>query len=273
LADKTREKRTLGNDLTKRWLTLTVLLAAAVVGALVYWSSRPMSGAADADKARQAAEAKAAEATAAVVKSEQARQAAEAQAAEAEKARQVAAAKAADADKARQAAETKAADADKARQAASKTADDAEKARQAATAKAAEADKARLAAEAKAAEATDAAAKSAQARQAAEAHAVEADKARLAAEAKVAGTVPSSPVSSSGSSPFTPKRNMEARPRLNNPMGYSSAFTNSADGCEQICTRAAECNVWTYNKQAGSCVMYRVADLVPNNDYDSGIRK
>ena len=138
---------------------LTVLVAAAVVGALVFWSPGPMSGrkadvvadsvdrarqaaevhAADAEKARQAAEAKAAEATAAVVKSEQARQAAEAQAADAEKARQVAAAKAADAEKARQAAETKAADAEKARQTASKTADDADKARQAAAAKAAEA--------------------------------------------------------------------------------------------------------------------------------------
>jgi hypothetical protein len=188
LADKARETRTLGKEWTKRWLTpivgATGLLAAAVIGALVFWSPGTTSSkkgevpaesvdnarraaeihAAEAEKAKQAAEAKAAEATAAVVKSEQARQAAEAQAAEAEKARQVAAAKAADAEKARQAAEAKVADAEKARQAASKTADDAEKARQAATAKAAEADKARQAAEARAADATDATAKFAQAR-------------------------------------------------------------------------------------------------------------
>jgi TPR repeat protein len=175
LADRAREKRT-GKEWTKHWRTpmmgVTVLLAAGVIGALVFWSPGPISvekeegaaesidsarraaeaKAADAETARQAAEAKAAAAIAAEAKSEQARQAAEAQVADAEKARQVAAAKAADAETARQAAETKAADAEKARQAASKTADDAEKARQASAARAAEADKARQAAETKAAQ-------------------------------------------------------------------------------------------------------------------------
>jgi TIR domain len=172
LADKARERRTLSKEWTKRWLSpmvgLAVLLAAAVVGALVFWSQGQLSGrkaevaadsverarqaaevhAADAEKARQAAEAKAAEATAAVVKSEQARQAGEAQAADAEKARQVAVAKAADAEKARQAAETNAADAEKARQAAEVKAADAEKARRAAAASIDDADKARRTAEA-----------------------------------------------------------------------------------------------------------------------------
>jgi TIR domain/PAN domain len=97
---------------TKRWLTpmvvATVLLAAAVVGALVFWSISGRKAdvaaesidnarraaeakAADAEKARQVAEAKAAEAMAAEAKSGQARQVAEAQAADAEKARQKAA--------------------------------------------------------------------------------------------------------------------------------------------------------------------------------------
>jgi hypothetical protein len=288
LADKAREKRTLNKEWTKHWLNpmvvATVLLAAAVVGALVFWSPGSISGrkadvaaesvanarraaeaqAADAEKARQAAEAKAAEAIAAEVKSEQARQAAEAQAADAEKARQVAAAKAADAEKARQAAETKAADAEKARQAASKTADDAEKARQAATAKAADADKARQAAEAKAAEATDAAAKSAQARQAAEAHAAEADKARLAAEAKATGTV---------TSLFTLRRNTEAK-----SSGYSQSYLThfesiaSVGDCEQACARSDSCKVFTYSKQNQKCFTFKDADLVANEDYDSGIR-
>jgi TIR domain/PAN domain len=291
LADKARENRIFGNQWTKRWLTpmvgLMVLLAAAVVGALVFWSPGTMSGkkadvvaansvdrarqaaeaqVADAEKARQAAEAKAAEATAAVVKSEQARQAAEAQSADAEKARQVAAAKAADAEKARQAAETKAADAEKARQAASKTVDDADKARQTATAKAAEADKARQAAEAKAAEATDAAAKSAQARQAAEVHAAEADKARLAAEAKAAGTVTTG--SASPSSQFSRRSNMVANGSQASPFSIPAA---SIADCEQNCAQSNTCKVYTYNKKGGLCYMYSVADLTPSEYWDSGV--
>ena len=74
------------------------------------------------------------------------------------------------------------------------------------------------------------------------------------------------------SSPFTPRRNMEARAR-SSPGAYSSVFVASADVCEQNCTRAAECNVFTYNKKNGICYMFRIADLVPNEDYDSGIRK
>jgi TIR domain/PAN domain len=296
LVDKARERKTLGKEWTRRWLTpmvgLAVLLAAAVIGALVFWSPGPISGkkadvaavsldrgrqaaeaqVADAEKARQAAEAKAAEATAAVVKSEQARQAAEAQAADAEKARQVAAAKAADAEKARQTAETKAADAEKARQAASKTADDAEKARQAATAKAAEADKARQAAEAKAAEATDAAAKSAQARQAAEVHAAEADKARQAAEAKVAVTVTSGPASPSGQ--FSRRSNIEVRGG-----GASESGTIASVGdCERICSQSNTCKVYTYSKTDKWCYTYSAdmfsgAETVRNADYETGIRK
>jgi hypothetical protein len=281
----------LGKEWTKRWLNpmvgLTVLLAAAVIGALVFWSQGPISSkkadvgadsvdrarqaaeaqVADAAKARQAAEAKAAEATAAVVKSEQARQAAEAQAADAEKARQVAAATAADAEKARQVA--------------SKTADDAEKARQAATAKAAEADKARQAAEAKAAEATDAAAKSEQARQAAEVHAREADKARQVAEAKAAAPVPSPPTAgtvtsglASPSSQFLRRSNAESKDlQRSSPFWVTAA---SVVDCERTCSQSNTCKVYNYNKKLGLCYMYSVdsysvADLVPSENYDSGV--
>ena len=65
---------------------------------------------------------------------------------------------------------------------------------------------------------------------------------------------------------------MEARAR-GSPGAYSSVFVASVDVCEQNCTRAAECNVFTYNKKNGACYMYRIADLVTNEDYDSGIRK
>ena len=256
LAGKARERRTLSKEWTKHWLNpmvgLTVLVAAAVVGALLFWSPGPISGrkaeviADSVDRARQAAEVQAA-----------------------------------DAEKARQAAETKAADAEKARQTASKTADDADKARQAAAAKAAEADKARQAAEAKAAEATDAAAKSAQARQAAEIHAAEADKARLAAEAKAAAPVPSPPTAAtvtsglvSPSGQFLRRSNAEAR-----GLKAASPFTAAADSivdCEQACARSNTCKVYTYAKIGGSCYMFSantfsVADLVSNPIFDSGV--
>ena len=174
LADKAQAKKPLGKE-WKRWLTPTVvaivLLAAAVIGALVFWSPGPIGGkkaevaadsverarraaeaqAADAETARQAAETKAAEAIDAAAKSAQARRAAEAQAADAEKARQAAEAQAADAEKAREAAEKTAQAAaaevksEQARRAAEAQAADAEKARQAAAAKAADARLAALA--------------------------------------------------------------------------------------------------------------------------------
>ena len=308
LADKAREKKPLGKEWMKRWLTpmvgLAVLLAAAVVGALVFWSPGPISGkkaevaadsvdrarqaaevhAADAEKARQAAEAKAAEATAAVVKSEQARQAAEAQAAEADKARQVAAAKAADAEKARQAAETKAAEATaaaaksaQARQATEAQAADAERARQAAAAKAADAEKARQAAETKAADAE-------KARQAAEAKAAEATdattksaQARQAAEAQAVEAerarqaaepkATGSLVSPSGQ--FSRRSNMLANGIVASP--YHATVASTFD-CEQNCARSNTCKVYSYDKITGSCFMYSAADLSSNANYDSGVR-
>jgi hypothetical protein len=159
LADKTREKKTLGKE---RRLIPTivamVLLAAAVIGTFAFWPP-----------------VKDAEITAAKV--DIALQAAEVRAADAEKARQVAEAKTADAEKARQAAETRAADAEKARQAAETRAADAEKAGQTAQAQKANAEKIRQAAEAELEKAENA-------RQAAEAKIADAEKAKQAAEAK-----------------------------------------------------------------------------------------
>ena len=74
------------------------------------------------------------------------------------------------------------------------------------------------------------------------------------------------------SSPFTLRRDIEATPPPNNQRDYSSVFATSVDLCEQSCTKATTCNVFTYNKKSGACIMYRIADLVPNEDFDSGIR-
>jgi hypothetical protein len=223
LADKAREKRTLGKEWTKRWLTpmvvATVLLAAAVIGLWVSWSQGPLSGrnaevaAESIDNARRAAEIHAADA-------EKARQAAEAKAADAEKARQAAEAKAAEAtaaevksEQARQAAEAKAADAEKARQTAVTKADDADKVRQAAAAFADDADKARRAAEANA----------------------------------VPATVTSGQ--------FSPRSNMQAA-TLSTPASPFVASGASTVDCEQNCARSNTCKVFSYNKKNGQCLMY-----------------
>jgi TIR domain len=164
LADKTREKQTLGKERKKGWLIPTivamVLLAATVIGTFAFWPP-VKDGKITAEKVDVAL------------------QAAEARAADAEKARQVAEAKTADAEKARQVAETRAADAEKARQAAETRAADAEKAGQAAQAQKANAEKIRQAAEAELEKAENA-------RQAAEAKIADAEKAKQAAEAKAA---------------------------------------------------------------------------------------
>jgi hypothetical protein len=218
---------------TKRWLSpiaVGIVLLAAVAGAFVLLSpGRKADGEAEAkfaeltatvtksDKARQDAEAKATQTAAALAKSEQARQAAEAKAADAEKVRQAAAARADDADKARQTAEAKASDADKARQAVLAKANDA-------------------------------------------------DKARLAAEAKAAGTVTSGPASPS--SQFTRRSNMEAK---SNTAPLAWALVASIDVCEKNCTLTAGCNAFAYNKQSTLCFTYKNVDLVPNENYDSGV--
>ena len=264
------------------------------------------------EQARQAAGAKAAQATAALSKSEQARQAAETKAADLEKARQAAAAKADDAEKARQAVAAKADQAtaalsksEQARQAAEVKAADADKARQTAEAKVAQGSGVRaenigpsttvtssaftrrinMEAKSNALEpSTVVGSTDACERKCAQNNAYKIftylkpnglcylySSADLVANDLFDSGIRAT-VATVTSSPFTSRRNMEARAR-GSPGAYSSVVVASADVCEQNCTRAAECNVFTYNKKNGACYMYRIADLVTNEDYDSGIRK
>ena len=217
---------------TKRWLGPIAVGIVLLAAIAGAFVSSP------GRKSDSEVEAKFAGLTATVTKSDKARQDAEA------KATQTAAALA-KSEQARQAAEAKAADAEKARQAAAARADDADKARQTAEAKAADADKARQAALAKA---------------------NDADKARLAAEAKAAGTVTSGPASPS--SQFTRRSNMEAKGDTA-PLAW--ALIASIDVCEKYCTLTAGCNAFTYNKKSTLCFTYKNVDLVPNENYDSGV--
>jgi TPR repeat protein len=67
---------------------------------------------------------------------------------------------------------------------------------------------------------------------------------------------------------FSRRSNMEAKRDIG-PLAAASVA--SVDVCEQNCTRATGCNVFTYNKKSGYCFTYRDADLVTNEDYDSGV--
>jgi hypothetical protein len=253
------------NEPMKRWLAPIavgiVLLAAILGGTLVsLWQGRKADGGAEAevagltatvnkfDKARQDAEANAAQTAAQLVKSEQARQAAEAKAADAEKARQAIQAKADDADKARLAAFARAEDADRARRAAEVTAADTDNARQAAVARADAAYRAQQVAEAKAAQVIAAPA--------------------ATDPRRTVGAGPATTVTNL----FLSKPKMEARGKSTSPFSYTTGVASAAV-CEQNCAQSNGCNVFTYNKDKGWCFMYSSADLVANEDYDSGIRK
>jgi PAN domain len=207
--------------------------------------------AADAEKARQAAETNAADA-------EKARQAAEVKAADAEKARRAAAASIDDADKARRTAEAQAADAERLRQAAVAKADDADKARRTAEAQAAIAERARQAAETKAAQTIEAqASRYDQFVRLPEAGNPEANR-------NAAQTVTSSL--------FIRKRNIEANAYTSPPYIGASSSASISD-CEQTCARNNTCSIYTYNKKDGFCYLFSsTATLDANENYDSGIR-
>jgi hypothetical protein len=137
-----------------------------------------------------------------------------------------------------------------------------------ATAALAKSEQARQAAEARADQATAALSKSEQARQAAEAKAADADKGRPAAEVKAIQTTVSS---TDTSGLFTISNNMEARGIAN----YQSSppTVRSIGECAQTCSRSNSCRAFAYRRNIGSCYTYSKADLVPNVEYDSGVRR
>jgi TIR domain/PAN domain len=58
--------------------------------------------------------------------------------------------------------------------------------------------------------------------------------------------------------------------------GSEISFTpavGSIEECEQKCTTSSRCTVFTFNKTVKSCYLYLRADLRPDYEYDSGIRK
>ena len=67
---------------------------------------------------------------------------------------------------------------------------------------------------------------------------------------------------------FEIRRNMEA---ARFPSDHSSPV-KSIDECEQKCTQSASCNAFAFDKRIRSCYLYSRADLVPNANFNSGIR-
>jgi hypothetical protein len=80
---------------------------------------------------------------------------------------------------------------------------------------------------------------------------------------------------------FEIRRDMEAKPaRLG--LNFTSVFptaVRSMDECEQKCTQSANCNAFTLHKTPlpntaeRQCFLYSDAELVPNSNFDSGVRK
>jgi hypothetical protein len=71
---------------------------------------------------------------------------------------------------------------------------------------------------------------------------------------------------------FTIQRSMEATGRV----GADEVFYKlSIEECEQKCAQRPNCNVFTYTtrRATAACYLYTRADLVPNADFHSGVRK
>ena len=68
---------------------------------------------------------------------------------------------------------------------------------------------------------------------------------------------------------FEIRRNMEA-----GKFPYDNWSTvKSFDECEQKCTDLARCNTFAFEKRSRSCYLYSRAELVPNANFDSGVRQ
>jgi TIR domain-containing protein/PAN domain-containing protein len=77
---------------------------------------------------------------------------------------------------------------------------------------------------------------------------------------------------------FEIRANMEARETTRGGPAYLSGaaylgYVGSVDECQQKCTQSASCNFFTFRKADRLCYGYSRADLVPNEKYDSGVRK
>jgi PAN domain-containing protein len=79
---------------------------------------------------------------------------------------------------------------------------------------------------------------------------------------------------------FEIRRDMEARAPRPDTSYFSAVVVRSIDECEQQCTQSADCNAFALDKRsprygaAGhQCWLYSDAKLVPNSNFDSGVRK
>jgi hypothetical protein len=87
----------------------------------------------------------------------------------------------------------------------------------------------------------------------------------------VAPALPVDPsVTTASKSLFTIQRGVEA----SSLQGFSETFwSRSIEECEQKCAQQPACNVYTYKKPSLRCYLYSRADLGPNAEFDSGVRK
>jgi hypothetical protein len=109
--------------------------------------------------------------------------------------------------------------------------------------------------------------------------AADADAKLKAAEQQRLAAAPSQSTPAATNRLFEIRRNMEARATTPfiDPLTYSPVQVRSMDECEQKCTQSASCNTFSFQRPWGAvqfhCYLYSDAELVPNENFDSGVRK
>jgi hypothetical protein len=67
---------------------------------------------------------------------------------------------------------------------------------------------------------------------------------------------------------FTIRNGTEATGYPSGQVVHAASITD----CKEICARASNCNIFTYDKNRGMCYSYTRADFKSNEQYDSGVR-
>jgi len=92
--------------------------------------------------------------------------------------------------------------------------------------------------------------------------------AAIEADPQINRPSPGQPVPPISSNSFTIRKGTEATGTL-----LRDAFYGGSVGeCEQHCTRRPACNVYTFSHRSQGCFLYSSINLVPNSNFESGIR-
>jgi hypothetical protein len=95
-------------------------------------------------------------------------------------------------------------------------------------------------------------------------------RAKTGAEAAARSAAPSQPAAAATKGLFEIRSNMMAATKF--PVADFLGVVSSVDECELRCKQSASCNVFAFAKRTRACYLYSRAELVPNDEFDSGVR-